>query len=85
MLKKVAYFYLIMALGTLLLFVLGIVINAVNEDYALLIGFLAYFSFIFLVFTIPIWLIVLVLILGKGPLRGFFTHAESFHRGNSQS
>jgi hypothetical protein len=83
MLKKVAYFYLITALGTLLLFVLGIVINLVNEDYALLVGFLAYFPFVFLVFTTPIWLTVPVLILAKGSLQSFFTQAESFHRGNN--
>jgi hypothetical protein len=82
MLKKIGYCYLAVAALTLLLALAGKLASA-GTDIEFGLEVLATLLLMFLIYTSPIWLIVLLLLLFGKPLKHFFTNAESFHAGDS--
>jgi hypothetical protein len=83
MLKKIAYFYLIIAVLSLLLMLLGGALDSV-VDFAFLLFGVGGIFLMFLIWTSPIWLIVLVLVFAGGSLRRLLVQAEEFHTGGNR-
>jgi hypothetical protein len=82
MLKKVAYFYLFTAAICLLLLVLGGALDS-TMDFAFLLSGVGCILIMFLIWTSPIWLIVLIVLIAGGSLRRLLVKAERFHTGSN--
>jgi cytochrome c oxidase subunit IV len=82
MLKKIAYSYLLTALVTLLLLLTGDALDSVT-DFAFLLSGLGSILLIFLIWTSPLCLLVLVLLMSGRSLRRLLEKAERFHSGSN--
>jgi predicted ABC-type exoprotein transport system permease subunit len=82
MLKKIAYSYLLTALVTLLLLLIGGPLDSAT-DFAFLLSVLGCILLMFLIWTSPICLLVLVLLMSGRSLRRLLEKAERFHSGSN--
>jgi hypothetical protein len=82
MLKKIGRFYLAVASTALLLGLIGKVTGS-DTDMGLGLEILATLLGMFLIYTSPIWLVVLLLLAFGKPLKKLFNQAERFHAGDN--
>jgi cytochrome c oxidase subunit IV len=83
MLKKIAYSYLLTALVTLLLLLTGGALDNVT-GFAFLLSALGCILLMFLIWTSPLCLLVLVLLMSGGSLRRLFEKAERFYSSSNR-
>lgn len=81
MLKKTGYFYLFVTTITLLLALAGIIAGS-GTDIGFGLEVLATVLLMFLFYTSPIWLVVVLLLAFGKPLGRLFSQAERFHAGD---